>query len=150
MKRINKLLLALALSFGMMFAASAYAEAAQVSTLEVTSAEKKITVKGTTDPDVLACAVLVFDAKGENMIAMETCAVTDSGYNYTMDHVFSEGTYLVKVADYNGGDYVTKEVKVDGAEKKSPKTSGLSLMMLFIVAGTLSGTYLVVKKVRAR
>lgn len=68
----------------------------------------KITVKGTTESSVIAVAVSIHDADG-NFIKMVTGSVKDDDtYEVTAD--MEAKKYILKIADYNGGNFVEKEV----------------------------------------
>ena len=87
--------------------------AGTVSSALATENEGKITVSGSVDSSVYAVAILVYS--GDNLEYMETANVNSSGaYNVTLEKTFEDGTYTIKVADYNGGDYAVKEDLVVG------------------------------------
>ena len=68
----------------------------------------KITVKGTTESSVIAVAVSIHDADG-NFIKVVTGSVKDDDtYEVTAD--MEAKKYILKIADYNGGNFVEKEV----------------------------------------
>ena len=148
MKKLTKLALAFVLTFGLVFLASNVSFAANVSTLDTTGSGGKIAVSGTTESGVVAVAVLVYDEAGTNLVAMETAAVTSGEYKYTMDHAFDAGKYVVKVADYNGGDYVTKEVTVTKEATKSPKTAGVPNLVWGLLALSAIGVMLAITNVK--
>lgn len=104
------------------------ANAKSISTLEVKNSGQKITVSGTTESGVLAIAVLVYS--GEELVTMETCSSNNDAYSCELENAFKSGTYTVKVADYDGGAYITKSIKIVNAT--NPKTSDNSLMYLYL------------------
>ena len=68
----------------------------------------KITVKGTTESSVIAVAVSIHDADG-NFIKVVTGSVKDDDtFEVTADMEVKK--YILKVADYHGGNFVEKEV----------------------------------------
>ena len=68
----------------------------------------KITVKGTTESSVVAVAVSIHDADG-NFIKVVTGSVNDDDtYEVTAD--MEAKKYILKVADYHGGNFIEKEV----------------------------------------
>ena len=129
--------------------------------MNATAANGKITVSGTAEEGTLACAVLVYDETDTNLLSMETCGVAaDSTYSYTLGMKFANGTYVVKVADYDGGSYTTTKVTVSGSTsagtetqassetKVSPKTGDVNpiagVFTLILIAG--AGVVLTSKK----
>ena len=67
-----------------------------------------VTVNGTTESGMLAATVLIFDSTGTDIVAMKTVAVDNNSYSTTF--ALSEDTYVIKVADYDGGDYISKSI----------------------------------------
>lgn len=85
--------------------------AGKVDSVNATENEGKITISGTVDSSVYAVAVVVYS--GSNLEYMETANVNADGtYSKELDKKFDYGTYEVRVADYNGGDYKTVSVEV--------------------------------------
>ena len=113
MKRNALYLLTLVLSLGLFLVNIIQVQAATINTVNATSSSSgKITVSGTTDTTVLACAIMVYDSTGTTLKDMETCAANSGSYSYTLSQTFSTGTYVIKVADYAGGNYITTTVDV--------------------------------------
>ena len=82
-----------------------------VKTVEASITNDIMTVSGTTEHGVLAVAILVYDENEENLITMITTAVTESD-TYTDTINIEDGNYVVKAANYDGGEYkVTKTIK---------------------------------------
>lgn len=104
-----------------------------ISTLEVLNNNNKLTVFGTTENGVLAVAILVYS--GENLTHIETCSSNNNEYSCELNKTFDEGNYIVKVADYDGGDYISKNISISTTEN-NPKTS--DNIMSSIVIGGLS------------
>ncbi len=152
-------LITLALLLGLLLLPATFVKAASITSLSVTTSGSSISVSGTTE--AVAGAVLVYDSTGETLVVMETFAVEDGSYSYTLSQTFSNGTYVVKVADYNGGDYATETVTVSektgtttttgtttatgttSTTTKSPKTGDSYLvyfwaMLMFSLAGIIS------------
>ena len=119
--------------------------AGTVSSINATEKEGKITVSGTVDSGVYAVAVVVYS--GSNLEYMETANVKSDGtYSKKLEKNFDYGTYEVRVADYNGGDYkkISVEVKkettttenevienstIDNKEKSSNPTTGDNIVL---------------------
>ena len=126
MKKWMKRVLALSFVLCLLSIPTMTVYAGSVTSVSVCGANNKITVSGTTDASVLACAVLVYDSTGTNLVAMETCAASSGAYSYTLTQSFAAGSYVVKVADYNGGDYATANVTVTGTTTVAAGTTGSS------------------------
>lgn len=98
--------------------------AGTVNSINATENEGKITVSGTVDSSVYAVAVVVYS--GSNLEYIETANVkADGTYNKELEKKFDYGTYEVRVADYNGGDYkkVSVEVKKEISNTVSENTT---------------------------
>lgn len=114
--------------------------ALSILTLNLENNNNKITVSGTTEEGVLAVAVFVYSS--DELVDMETCSSSDSNYSCELKKAFISGTYTVKVADYNGGDYISKDVKIttnnsnNDAKEDNPKT--LDNVLLYIGLGSVS------------
>ena len=83
--------------------------AKDIKTVNASEANGKISVSGTAEAGTLAVAVMVYDENGSELLAMETASVSDESLYYA-EVELTEGTYQVKVADYDGGDYKTATV----------------------------------------
>ena len=83
--------------------------AKDIKTINASEANGKISVSGTAEAGTLAVAVMVYDENGSELLAMETASVSDESLYYA-EVELPEGTYQVKVADYDGGDYKTATV----------------------------------------
>ena len=112
---------------------SSIAYAGTVSSLSATENNGKITVSGTVNSTVYAVAVVVYS--GDNLEYMETVNVnSDRSYSIELGKQFGSGTYEVRVADYNGGEYKTTSVEVKSEENttsSSNPTTG-DIIMLFV------------------
>ena len=155
MKRIIKSMLTVALFLGLIFFNTSVVSAANITALNVNGSDNKIAVSGSCDAGVLACAILVYDSTGATLLDMETCAASGGTYSYTLSNTFAAGDYVVKVADYNGGDYNSKTVSVTGTATAStpatvptsPKTNENYLYNILLAVG-LAATALSVYFVR--
>lgn len=152
MKKVfNILFLGLMLIFLLPFNVNALS----VSTLNVTNSNNRITVSGTTEDGILAIAVFVYS--GEELVDMETCSNNNNRYSCKLSKSFNAGEYTIKIADYNGGNYVSKKTKIESVASSSieksenPKT--LDNVLLYFGIGCISlvgliscGIYLKKKK----
>lgn len=112
---------------------SSIAYAGTVSSLSATENNGKITVSGTVDSTVYAVAVVVYSE--DNLEYMETANVnSDRSYSIELGKQFGSGTYEVRAADYNGGEYKTTSVEVKSEENttsSSNPTTG-DIIMIFV------------------
>lgn len=110
MKKLNKYLLLIMLSLFIIPIVSVNAATLDVKTINASITDNKISVDGTVDNGVLAVAIMVYEEDGTTLVKMETTSVdSNDKYSDTID-VTSGKKYIVKVANYNGGTYVTAEV----------------------------------------
>lgn len=118
--KIKKILIVLLLSI---FIIPIVAKAGTITTLDATASGNKIKISGTTN-DVLAIAALVYS--DNNLVYMGSCSVNDNhNYSCTLNTTFKNGKYTVKVADYAGGDYISKDVIVNVGSYGGSSTSSL-------------------------
>lgn len=110
--------------------------AKSISTLDVTNNNGKLTVSGTTENGVLAVAVWVYS--GEDLNHMETCSSNGDEYSCELSKKFETGNYTVKVADYNGGDYISKDISISVSEN-NPQTSDNIINTVIICGLSLLG-----------
>lgn len=89
--------------------------AGAVNTLNTTEKDGKVLFNGTVDSETLAVSLMVYDKSGENLVNLATAAVDDKN-EYNIEMQLSEGTYVVKAADYNGGKFLEKTVTVGDTE----------------------------------
>ena len=79
-----------------------FAAGDSVTSVTATGTESGVTVKGTTDAGVVAVAIEIFDENNQ-LVAMETHAVTDGAYNATIAvPLTAEKSYKAYVVNYNG------------------------------------------------
>lgn len=113
-KKISLVVIAVILMLALIIPSSkVYAANKKVNEVNAEQANGKITVSGTVEDGMLAVAVQVLDKDGK-FVTLETGAV-DANNKYSLLIEVPEGTYTVKVADYEGGTAVEKVVT---AEKK--------------------------------
>lgn len=92
--------------------------AKKIETMEANAGDGKITVSGTAEKGMLAVAISVYDEEEKKLIKTETTSVdNDSKYSYSIE--VAKGTYVIKVADYDGGTYESKKVTVTKSDVKT-------------------------------
>ena len=118
-------------------------KAANITTMSASeSTSGEITISGTVEDSVIAVATLIYDSKGENLITMQTVQVNDDN-TYNATFTLDAETYVVKVADYSGGNYKTATISpntttsgVSSSEDYNPKTG--DNILLYVVLGLIS------------
>ena len=100
--------------------------AKEILTLDAVISNGVITVNGTAENGMLAAAVVIYNADGTQILFAESTSVAaDGSFAYTLD-TGARGTYVVSVADYDGGGTAkTATVSESTTTKKSvgtPKT----------------------------
>lgn len=93
--------------------------AGTIASIDASVKDGTVTVSGTADSGVLSVAIFVYDEAGENMLQMKSVAVA-SDQKYSEDFRLSDGKYLVKAADYEGGKFAETTVTV-GESKEDDK-----------------------------
>ncbi len=93
--------------------------AGTIASIDAGVKDGTVTVSGTADSGVLSVAIFVYDEAGENMLQMKSVAVA-SDQKYSEDFKLSDGKYLVKAADYEGGKFAETTVTV-GESKEDDK-----------------------------
>lgn len=93
--------------------------AGTIASIDAGVKDGTVTVSGTADSGVLSVAIFVYDEAGENMLQMKSVAVA-SDQKYSEDFKLSDGKYLVKAADYEGGKFAETTVTV-GENKEDDK-----------------------------
>lgn len=93
--------------------------AGTIASIDAGVKDGTVTVSGTADSGVLSVVIFVYDEEGENMLQMKSVAVA-SDQKYSEDFKLSDGKYLVKAADYDGGKFAETTVTV-GESKEDDK-----------------------------
>lgn len=93
--------------------------AGTIASIDASVKDGTVTVSGTADSGVLSVAIFVYDESGKNMLQMKSVAVA-SDQKYSEDFKLSDGKYLVKAADYEGGKFAETTVTV-GESKEDDK-----------------------------
>lgn len=94
----------------------------EVLTLNATQANGKISISGTTEQDMLAVAISVYDQSGTNRVALRSTSVNNGTFSYELE--IAEANYQICVADYNGGECKTVTVTVAAEESSEESAAG--------------------------
>ena len=110
-KRISLIILAVIIMLVMVIPSNKVFAAGnkKVTSVNVSYENGKLTVSGEVEAGMLAVAVQVYD-QNDQFVKLETGAV-DSSNKYEVIFILPEGIYTVKVADFDGGEVVTKKSK---------------------------------------
>ena len=110
-------------------------KAGEVTSLTATAGDGSIKVSGTTEASVNAVAIIVYAEDGTTLVKMVTTSVSDTNaYEETI--AVDTGKYVVKVADYEGGDFKTANVTVATNSVATPNT--LDNIVTYIIVGILA------------
>ena len=90
---------------------STNSDSKSVISLNVSVSGSSLLVNDEAEEGVLAVAVAIYDKSGENLVTVQTAAVDDDN-NYQTSLELEDGSYVIKVADYEGGSYLTKKITV--------------------------------------
>ena len=108
-KKISLIILAVVLVLAIVIPSSkVYAANKEILTSEVIEENGVITVSGYVENGMLAVAVQVFD-KDNNLVALETGEVKTNN-TFKVEIELPTGDYIVKIADYDGGNVETRNV----------------------------------------
>lgn len=116
---MKKLVYSLIIALSVLFVATPVSAKNQdVSITEAAATANSVTVKGTTE--AIAIIVQVRDSRDE-IVEMQSFGTTDKAFDITISNLsLSTGSYMVYVADYEGGSWATMAVEV----KSSGGTGG--------------------------
>lgn len=123
-KKVSLIIIAVILMLALVIPSSkVYAANKKVNEVNASQKNGKITVSGSVEDGMLAVAVQVLDSNGK-LVKLETGAVNASN-KYSLEIEVPEGTYTVKVADYEGGAFAEKTVTkaTDSTEKEEDTTT---------------------------
>jgi len=114
-----------------------------ILTLSASVSEHTVSVSGTAESEVLAGVVVVYNSTETTMLDMESFEVgSDNTFSYTLTNTFDDGTYVIKVADYDGGQF--KSITVTIPEPTPPTNDDSSSTTTTTTTTTTSSTYSVV------
>ena len=82
----------------------------EIKTLDVTEdTTGLIKVSGTSESEMMAASISIFDEAGTTLITMKTVQVNDDD-TFSAEFQLDPGKYVVRAADYDGGTVVEKTV----------------------------------------
>ncbi|MGI6141957.1 MAG: S-layer homology domain-containing protein [Caldicoprobacterales bacterium] len=108
------------------------AESSSILSLTANYSSGSVSVSGTASSDVLAVAVLLYDADGASVLRMETVGVTlgddENTFSGTINITLSSGTYTVKAVNFEGGSFTVSTFTVSSfpAEDEDDDNGGSS------------------------
>jgi hypothetical protein len=92
------------------------AESNEILSLTAKYTSGGVSVSGTASSDILAIALLLYDTDGTTLLRMETFGVSlkddHNEFTGTIQIPLSTGTYTVKAANYEGGDFYMAQFTV--------------------------------------
>ncbi len=91
------------------------AQAGTITSVNAEAGDNEFTVSGKAGDGVLSVVIFVYDSTGTKLLQMKSVAV-DSNHSYTDTFEAEVGTYVVKVADYEGGAFKETSVTVEQIE----------------------------------
>lgn len=111
-----------------------------ITNLSASYSNKNVIVTGSTSDSILAVAVMLYDGTGTNVLRMVTDSVSNDTFDTTIDSINLEaGTYIVKVANYEGGDYYETSFKVSTQSIDNPQTNDNILKSIVISVVSILG-----------
>lgn len=108
-KRTFVLLLVMTIASSLLYLPVA-ARTPEPANIEASYSRGVVDVSGTVPHEVLAVAVLIYsddDTDDDTLLRMETTGVSEGNFSAKIKVKLPSGTYTVKVADYEGGDFFT-------------------------------------------
>lgn len=115
------------------------AQAGTISSVSATAGTNEFTVSGVAGDDVLSVAIFVYDSTGKTLLQMKSVAV-DSNHTYTDTFEAEKGTYLVKVADYEGGAFSEANVTVGSTVTTTTTTTATTTTAATTAAAAATAT----------
>ena len=128
---MKKILLLIVTILSFAFIGSVSAEELAVKTLDASIDGTKITAKGTTDENMLAVSVLVYDETGKTFIKMASGQVEDGKYEVNVDGFETGKKYIVRVSNYDGGDFLEQLVPKNEENKETTPDTNDDVLLWF-------------------
>ena len=111
-----------------------------ITNLSASYSNNSVTITGDTSDSILAVAVILYDSTGTNILRMVTDSVSNDSFNTKIDSINLEAgsTYIVKVANYDGGNYYETSFKVV-KHIENPETSDGIINIILLGSISLIG-----------
>ncbi len=93
-----------------------------VTSLTASYSNGVVTVNGTTTEGTLAVAIMIYNSSG-SLLRMESFAVNKGVFTSTISITLTQGTYTVKAANYEGGDFFSTSFTYTPEEPDDTSTS---------------------------
>lgn len=121
--------------------------AANVLNVDASESESGvITVKGSAEASVMAVAINIYEEDGTTFITQRSVQVNDDN-TFEFSETFEAKKYVIKVADYDGGNVITKTVSLNN--ENTPDTSDNIINYIIIASlSIISLTGIVIYKKR--
>ena len=98
------------------------ADALTVDTCAVSITGNTISISGTVEDGMLATSIFIYDETGTDRLALDNVSVaSDNTYSGTFE--MPEGSYVVRVADYDNGAYCTNTATIASATTPTDNTN---------------------------
>ena len=94
-----------------------------VTSLNTNFENGALVVSGTGESGMLAAQIVVYGEDGETIITTQSAEVDDNGAFSIVFEGISEGRYIIKAADYPGGEFFTVQTWTDSEEVIDDPTS---------------------------
>ena len=112
--------------------------AANVLTLEASESNTGvITVKGSAESSVMAVAINIYEEDGTTFITQRSVQVNDDN-TFEFNEAFEAKKYVIKVADYDGGNFIEKSISPNSEESNETTPNTNDDVLLWFAIGTLS------------
>ena len=143
---MKKLLSILILVLFVVLSPKALAAEGKVLTADATEDKTGvITVKGTTEDSVIAVSVSVYDENGEFIKVVHGQVNDDNTYLVTIE--MEAKKYIVRTANYDGGEYVEKTVEPSNSNVKTGDSIyNYVIMGIVSVIGIVGASLFIYKK----
>lgn len=127
MKRKFKIFFTLALSVLLSVnlpGVASIASSSSITKLTASYSSGKVSVTGESSDNVHAVALMIY--KGDTLLRLETVGVAQNNFCAAISITLSSGTYTLKAANYEGGEYYTTTFSVPNSSNNGGGSSALS------------------------
>lgn len=108
-----------------------------------------ITVSGEAENGTLAAAIVVYNSEDSSFVTMQTTSVNDEN-KYSYDIELGKGKYIVRVADYDGGDFKESCITVYGDVKNPNTLDNIYIYVILLVVAIAGIVYGIFTKVNSK